>query len=69
MGPFEPFVAVRNGNVTAFASSLTFWPMAFGVAESDQDMLEAILDSGAAASADRDFVLPTKPAGRISPAN
>ena len=33
-----PFVAVRDGRITAYASSVTFWPMNHGVAESDDDM-------------------------------
>jgi GNAT superfamily N-acetyltransferase len=46
-GPFEPFVAVRDGKVTAFATTLTFWPMAFGVAESDDDMQALLLCAAA----------------------
>jgi predicted N-acetyltransferase YhbS len=47
---FAPFVAVRDGRVTAYASSVTFWPMNHGVAESDEDMIALML--GAAASVD-----------------
>ena len=35
---FAPFVAVRDGRIAAYASSVTFWPMNHGVAESEDDM-------------------------------
>ncbi len=38
-----PFAAVRDGRIVAYASTLTFWPMAHGVAESDEDMKALIL--------------------------
>jgi hypothetical protein len=38
MQAFAPFVALRDGRVTAYATTLTFWPMAHGVAETDEDM-------------------------------
>jgi GNAT superfamily N-acetyltransferase len=48
IGPFTPYAAVRDGRIVAFASTLTFWPMAYGVAETEEDM-EALLLGGAAA--------------------
>jgi GNAT superfamily N-acetyltransferase len=45
---FKPFVAVRNGRITAYASSVLFWPMNHGVAESEEDM-QALLGGAAAA--------------------
>jgi GNAT superfamily N-acetyltransferase len=53
--PFPPFVALRDGTVTAYASSVTFWPMAYGVAETDSDM-QALL-AGAAAAIDGPITL------------
>ena len=44
---FAPFVALREGRVVAYASTLTFWPMAHGVAESEDEM-KALLIGGAA---------------------
>jgi GNAT superfamily N-acetyltransferase len=38
MHAFAPFVAVRDGRVSAYATTLTFWPMGHGVAETDEDM-------------------------------
>ena len=54
-GPFEPFVATRDGKVTAYASMLAFWPMAHGVASSDEDMHALLL--GAAARIDGPIAL------------
>ena len=45
---FQPFAAVRDGRIVAYASALNFWPMAYGVAETEGDM-EALLIGGAAA--------------------
>ena len=39
---FAPLVAVRDGRIVAYASTVTFWPMNHGVAESQEDM-EALL--------------------------
>ena len=47
--PFTPFVALRDGRIVAYASAVTFWPMAHGVAESDED-LQALLLGAAPAS-------------------
>jgi predicted N-acetyltransferase YhbS len=47
---FKAFVAVRDGHVTAYASSVVFWPMNHGVAESQEDMQALLL--GAAAAVD-----------------
>jgi hypothetical protein len=43
---FQPFVAVRDGRIVAYATALTFWPMAYGVAETEEDM-KALLLGGA----------------------
>src|SRR5918995_2857692 len=44
---FAPFVAVRDGRIAADASSVTFWPMNHGVAESEDEM-KALLRGAAA---------------------
>jgi len=51
MQAFAPFVALRDGRVSAYATTLTFWPMAHGVAETDEDM-QALLRGVAAVSDD-----------------
>jgi GNAT superfamily N-acetyltransferase len=52
---FSPYAAVRDGRIVAYASVLTFWPMAHGVAETEEDM-EALL-LGAAAALDEELAL------------
>ena len=39
----QPFVAVRDGRIVAYATTLTFWPMAYGVAETEDDMKALML--------------------------
>jgi GNAT superfamily N-acetyltransferase len=48
IGPFVPYAAVRDGRIVAYASTLTFWPMAYGVAESEEDMRALLLGAAAA---------------------
>jgi predicted N-acetyltransferase YhbS len=55
MQAFVPFVAVRDGGVVAYATALAFWPMAHGVAESDEDMQALLL--GAAAASDEPLAI------------
>jgi GNAT superfamily N-acetyltransferase len=47
MQAFAPFVALRDGGVSAYATTLTFWPMAYGVAETDEDMQALLRGVGA----------------------
>ncbi|MDQ6811620.1 MAG: GNAT family N-acetyltransferase [Actinomycetota bacterium] len=51
MHAFAPYVALRDGRVSAYSTTLTFWPMAHGVAETDEDM-QALLRGVAAAVED-----------------
>ena len=57
---FAPFVAVREGRIAAYASSVTFWPLNHGVAESE-DAMTALLQ-GAAAAVDEPlaFLVPLR---------
>jgi predicted N-acetyltransferase YhbS len=57
---FAPFIAARDGRIVAYASSVTFWPMDHGVAESEDDM-KALLQ-GAAATVDEPlaFLVPLR---------
>ena len=59
----SPFVAVRDGRITAYATTLTFFPAAHGVAESEADMRALILGALAAADQPASFLLPTRQAG------
>jgi GNAT superfamily N-acetyltransferase len=45
--PFKSYAAVRDGRLVAYASTLSFWPMAYGVAE-DDDAMEALVLGAAA---------------------
>ncbi len=55
-----PFVALRDGRITAYASSVTFWPMNHGVAESDDDMSALMLGAAAALDAPLAFLVPLR---------
>jgi predicted N-acetyltransferase YhbS len=52
---FTPFAALRDGRIVAYATTLTFWPMAYGVAEGEEDMQALLL--GAAAGLDEPLAL------------
>jgi predicted N-acetyltransferase YhbS len=45
---FSPFVALRDGRIVAYASTVTFWPMAHGVAENEDDMKALLLGAATA---------------------
>jgi len=57
---FKPFVAVRNGRITAYASSVVFWPMNHGVAESEEDMQALLLGAAAAVNEPIAFLAPLR---------
>jgi GNAT superfamily N-acetyltransferase len=57
---FKPFVAVRNGRITAYASSVVFWPMNHGVAESEEDMQALLLGAAAAVREPIAFLVPLR---------
>ena len=60
---FSPFVAVRDGRITAYATTLTFFPAAYGVAETQDDVCALILGALAAGEEPASFLLPTRQAG------
>jgi GNAT superfamily N-acetyltransferase len=56
----EPFVALRDGRVVAYSTTLTFFPAAHGVAETEQDMcalIAGVLDAGEVPAS---FLLPIR---------
>jgi GNAT superfamily N-acetyltransferase len=55
IGPFTPYAVRRDGRIVAYASTLTFWPMAHGVAEDEEDMKALLL--GAAAALDQPIAM------------
>lgn len=59
----SPFVALRDGRITAYATTLTFFPAAYGVAETEGDMRALILGALAECGEPASFLLPTRQAG------
>ena len=57
---FKAFVAVRDGRITAYASSVVFWPMNHGVAESEEDMQALLLGAAAAVDEPIAFLAPLR---------
>jgi predicted N-acetyltransferase YhbS len=55
----EPLVAVRDGRVVAFATTLTFFPAAYATAETERDMWDLIA-GGLANGATASFLLPVR---------
>jgi GNAT superfamily N-acetyltransferase len=60
---FSPFVASRDGRITAYATTLTFFPAAYAVAETEDDMRALILGALAATEEPASFLLPTRQDG------
>ncbi len=56
----SPFVVVREGRITAYATTLTFFPAAHAVAETAEDMKALITGALAATDAPGAFLLPTR---------
>jgi predicted N-acetyltransferase YhbS len=57
---FTPVVAVRHGRVTAYASTVTFWPLNHGVAETEADMRALLLGAAKLTSQPLAFLLPVR---------
>jgi ribosomal protein S18 acetylase RimI-like enzyme len=60
---FSPFVALRDGRITAYATTLTFFPAAYGVAQTEHDMCALIAGALVAGGEPASFLLPTRQAG------
>jgi ribosomal protein S18 acetylase RimI-like enzyme len=59
---FSPSVALREGRITAYATTLTFFPAAYAVAETEDDMRALIAGALAAGDEPASFLLPTRQA-------
>lgn len=59
----NPFVALRGGRVTAYASAPGFWPLNHAVAEGDEEMQALLYGASAATDTPLSFLLPTRQAG------
>jgi hypothetical protein len=57
---FAPFVAVRDGRLVAYASSVTFWPMNHGVAESEDDMKALLMGAAGVVEEPLAFLVPLR---------
>jgi predicted N-acetyltransferase YhbS len=55
---FAPYVGVRENRIVAYASTLAFWPMGYGVAESEDDMIGLLQGGAAAAGEPLSMLLP-----------
>lgn len=60
MHAFAPFVGVRDGQIVAYATAVTFWPMNHGVAESDDDLMGLLLGAAAAIEEPLAFLVPLR---------
>jgi GNAT superfamily N-acetyltransferase len=58
----SPFVVVRDGRISAYATTLTFFPAAYAVGETQDDLRGLILGALAAAEEPGSFLLPTRQA-------
>jgi GNAT superfamily N-acetyltransferase len=56
----NPFVAVREGRITAYASALQLWAMNHAVAESDEDMQALLTGAGNLCDGPFSLILPTR---------
>ena len=57
---FAPRVAVRDGRIVAYATTLNFWPMAYGVAETEDDMKGLLLGAAEAAEEPLALLVPLR---------
>src|SRR5687767_6815276 len=55
-----PFVAVRDGRITAYSTSVSFWPMNHGVAETEDDMRALLLGAASATGEPLAFLVPLR---------
>ncbi len=58
----NPFVALRGGRVTAYASAPGFWPLNHAVAEGDEDIKALLAGAATATGAPLSLLLPTRQA-------
>jgi predicted N-acetyltransferase YhbS len=58
----SPVVAIRDGRIVSYATTLTFFPAAHAVAETEHDMFALIAGALAAGEATASFLLPTRQA-------
>ncbi|MFL5820441.1 MAG: GNAT family N-acetyltransferase [Solirubrobacteraceae bacterium] len=60
--PLQPFVGVRDGRIVAYATSITFWPLAHGVAETREDLIGLLAEAQRSNRDPIDILLPIRDA-------
>jgi GNAT superfamily N-acetyltransferase len=60
-GP-HPFVALRDGRITAYISAPQFWPVNHSVAETEEDMRALLTGASQQCEGPLSFILPTRQA-------
>jgi GNAT superfamily N-acetyltransferase len=58
----SPVIAIRDGRIVAYATTLTFFPAAHAVGETEADMFALLAGALAGAEAPASFLLPTRQA-------
>lgn len=59
---FKPFVAIRDGKIVAYASTVSMWHLNHGVAETENDMFDLLTSASAQLEQPLSFLLPTRQA-------
>ncbi len=59
---FKPFVAIRNGKIAAYASTVSMWHLNHGVAETESDMQNLLFGAAEQLEQPVAFLLPTRQA-------
>jgi GNAT superfamily N-acetyltransferase len=60
--PLRPFVGVRDDRIVAYATSIAFWPLAHGVAESREDLIGLMVAAQRSGDDPIDILLPIRDA-------
>jgi GNAT superfamily N-acetyltransferase len=59
---FKPFVAVREGKIVAYVSTVSMWHLNHGVAETERDMQDLLVGASAELGEPVSLLLPTRQA-------
>lgn len=59
---FKPFVAIRDGRIVAYASTVSMWHLNHGVAETDADMFDLLASASRQLGEPVSLLLPTRQA-------
>ncbi|MEQ1923964.1 MAG: GNAT family N-acetyltransferase, partial [Pyrinomonadaceae bacterium] len=57
---FKPFVAVREGQIVAYVSTVSMWHFNHGVAENERDLQDLLVGASAELGEPVSFLLPTR---------